>query len=143
MTAATIVTEVGELSRFAHPSQLMGYSGLVPREHSSGGSTQRGAITKTGNAHLRRVIVEAAWAYQHRPSLYAALRRRQQGLDEETKAIAMKAQHRLSGRYRKLVARGKSKSLAVTAVARELLGFIWAIGTHAERQHEGVQKKAA
>lgn len=143
MTAATIVTEVGELSRFTHPSQLMGYSGLVPREHSSGGSTQRGAITKTGNAHLRRVIVEAAWAYQHRPSLYAELRRRQQGLDEETKAIAMKAQHRLSGRYRKLVARGKSKSLAVTAVARELLGFIWAIGTHAERQHEGAAKKKA
>lgn len=140
MTAATIVTEVGELSRFTHPRQLMGYSGLVPREHSSGSSTQRGAITKTGNAHLRRVIVEAAWAYQHGPGLYAELRRRQDGLDEETKAISMKAQHRLCGQYRKLVSRGKSHPLAITAISRELLGFIWAIGTHAERQYEANKK---
>jgi transposase len=145
MTAATVVTELGELSRFTHPSQLMGYSGVVPREHSSGNSVQRGPITKTGNAHLRRVIVEAAWSYQHRPSLYAELRRRQEGLDEETKAIAMKAQHRLNSRYRKLLARGKSSPLAVTAIARELLGFIWAIGTRVERQHQATTqlKKAA
>ncbi len=136
MTAVTVITEVGELSRFDHPSQLMGYSGAVPQEHSSGNSIQRGAITKTGNAHLRRVIVEAAWAYQHRPSLYAELRRRQEGLDEQTKAIAMKAQHRLNTRYRRLLARGKSSSLAVTAIARELLGFIWAIGIHVERGHQ-------
>jgi len=136
MTAVTIVTEVGELSRFTHPSQVMGYSGLVPREHSSGNSTQRGAITKTGNAHLRRVVVEAAWAYQHGPGVYAELRRRQEGLDEETKAIAMKAQHRLCGRYRKLLGKGKPHALAVTAISRELLGFIWAIGTHAEQQYE-------
>lgn len=141
MTAVTIVTEVGEVSRFTHASQLMGYSGLVPREHSSGGSTQRGAITKTGNGHLRRVVVEAAWAYQHGPSVYAELRRRQEGLDEETKAIAMKAQHRLNGRFRKLVGKGKPHSLAMTAIARELLGFIWAIGTHAERQYELANKK--
>jgi transposase len=140
MTAVTVVTEVGEFSRFTHPSQLMGYSGLVPREHSSGSSTQRGAITKTGNAHLRRVIVEAAWAYQHGPSVYAKLRRRQEGLDEETKATAMKAQHRLCGRYRKLIGRGKPHALAMTAISRELLGFIWAIGTHAERQHELAKK---
>jgi transposase len=145
MTAATVVTELGELSRFNHPSLLMGYCGVVPREHSSGHSIQRGSITKTGNSHLRRVIVEAAWSYQHRPNLYAELRRRQEGLDEETKAIAMKAQHRLNGRYRKLLARGKSSSLAVTAIARELLGFIWAIGTHIERQHQAAtdMKKAA
>ncbi len=145
MTAVTVVTEVGELSRFDHPNQLMGYSGTVPREHSSGNSIQRGPITKTGNAHLRRVIVEAAWAYQHRPSLYAELRRRQEGLDEQTKAIAMKAQHRLNSRYRKLLARGKSSSLAVMAIARELLGFICAIGIHVERGHqaEKTQKKAA
>jgi len=145
MTAVTVVTEVGELSRFDHPNRLMGYSGTVPLEHSSGDSIQRGPITKTGNAHLRRVIVEAAWAYQHRPSLYAELRRRQEGLDEQTKAIAMKAQHRLNSRYRKLLARGKSSSLAVMAIARELLGFICAIGIHVERGHqaEKTQKKAA
>ena len=145
MTAATVVTEVGELSRFTHPSQLMSYSGLVPREHSSGGSTRRGAITKTGNAHLRRVVVEAAWAYQHGPNLYTELRRRQEGLDEETKAISLKAQHRLNGRFRKLVARGKSKSLVMAAIARELLGFIWAIGTRTEQLHDQAQlaRKAA
>src|SRR5260370_6302121 len=108
----------------------MGYGGAVPSEHSSGNSIQRGAITKSGNAHLRRVIVEAAWSYQHRPSLYQGLRRRQEGLDEEVKAISLKAQHRLNGRYRQLVARGKSSSLAMTAVARELPGLISAIGTH-------------
>ncbi len=134
MTAVTVVTEVGELSRFQHPSQLMGYSGMVSREHSSGNQIRRGSITKTGNAHLRRVVVESAWAYQHRPSLFHELRRRQQSLDEQTKAIAWKAQHRLNSRYRKLVARGKSSSVAITAVARELLGFIWAIGIHVERQ---------
>lgn len=144
MTAATIVTEVGEVSRFAHPRQLMGYSGMVSREYSSGSSIQRGSITKTGNAHLRRVIVEAAWAYQHRPAHYADLRRRQEGLDEEVKAIAWKAQHRLNARYRRLVARGKANSVAVTAVARELLGFIWAIGTHVESQpQKSATRKAA
>ena len=143
MTAVTVVTELGKLSRFENPTRLMGYSGAVPREHSSGGSIQRGAITKTGNAHLRRVIVEAAWAYQHRPSLYLALRRRQVGLDEEVKAISMKAQHRLNGRYRKLLARGKSSSLAVTAVARELLGFIWAIATHVENKFVPSEQRRA
>jgi len=143
MTAVTVVSELGELSRFEHPTQLMGYSGVVSREHSSGSKIQRGAITKTGNAHLRRVIVESSWAYQHRPSLYRELRRRQEGLDEEVKAIAWKAQHRLNSRYRKLVARGKSSALAVTAVARELLGFIWAIGTHVERKYRVEARKAA
>lgn len=143
MTAVTVVTELGELSRFDHPSQLMGYSGIVSREHSSGANISRGAITKTGNAHLRRVIVESAWSYQHVPSLYQELRRRQQGLDEETKAIAWKAQHRLNSRYRKLVARGKSSSLAVTAIARELLGFIWAIGTNVEKQYQETKTRKA
>jgi transposase len=141
MTAVTVVAELGEISRFEKATQLMGYSGAVPREHSSGMSIKRGAITKTGNAHLRRVLVEASWAYQHRPSLFQELRRRQQGLDEEIKSIAWKAQHRLNSRYRKLVARGKCKSLAVTAIARELLGFIWAIGTHVERKFENTSDR--
>lgn len=133
VSAATIVAEVGALSRFARPRQLMGYSGAVPREHSSGGSTRRGAITKTGNAHLRRIVGEAAWSYRHRPAIGGALRARQKGLSEEVKAIAWKAQHRLHGRYHRLVGKGKLKQQVVTAIARELLGFIWAIGVHVEK----------
>ena len=134
VSAVTIVAEVGELSRFARAPQLMGYSGLGPREDSSGARTRRGGITKTGNAHLRRIVVEAAWAYRHRPSVGGALRKRQAALSDEVKAIAWKAQHRLHGRYRTLLGRGKCQQQVVTAVGRELLGFIWAIGVAAERQ---------
>ena len=141
LTAVTIVAEVGTLSRFARPKLLMGYSGAVPSERSSGERVRRGAITKTGNAHLRRVIGEAAWTYLRPPTLGPPLRRRQEGLDDEVKAIAWKAQHRLYNRYRRLVSRGKSKQLAITAIARELLGFIWAIGTHVEQQLHTIQTK--
>jgi transposase len=133
LTAVTVVAEVGSLGRFATPRQLMGYSGSVPSEDSSGERTRRGGITKTGNAHLRRVVVEAAWAYRHRPSMGPTLRKRQQLLSEDVKAIAWKAQHRLYGRYRRLCARGKCPQQVVTALARELLGFIWAIGVTVER----------
>jgi transposase len=147
MTAVTIVTELGQLSRFARPKQLMGYSGAVPSEHSSGESRRQGGITKTGNAHLRRVIGEAAWAYQRRPSLFGALKKRQEGLSEEVKEIAWKAQHRLHGRFTKLKLRGKAHQKVVTAVARELLGFVWAIGVAVERSQASVntnkQRKAA
>lgn len=131
-TAVTIVSELGQLSRFPGARQLMGYSGAVPSEDSSGGRSRRGAITKTGNAHLRRVVVEAAWAYRHKPALIGALRKRQEGQSEEVKAIAWKAQHRLSSRFWRLTSRGKPAQQVVTAVARELLGFIWAIGVHIE-----------
>lgn len=135
-TAATIVSELGSLSRFESPRQLMGYSGLVAREHSSGNRIQRGSITKTGNAHLRRVLVEAAWAYQHRPNVTGFLLRRQKSLaiSEEVKQIAWKAQHRLNKRYKAMSARGKNKNQIVTALGRELLGFIWAIATNVEKQ---------
>jgi len=132
ITALTLVTEIGAFSRVATPRQLMGYSGAVPCEDSSGERTWRGGITKTGNAHLRRVIGEAAWAYRHRPAIGAGLRHRHKALSPEVKAIAWKAQHRLYARYRHLIARGKCPPEAVTAVGRELLGFIWAIGTHVE-----------
>jgi transposase len=134
MTAATVVCELGSLARFENPRQLMGYSGLVSREHSSGNRVQRGAITKTGNAHLRRVLVEAAWAYQHRPNVKGLLLRRQQrlGLGEEAKRIAWKAQQRLHKRFVALAARGKNKNQIVTALGRELLGFVWAIAVHTE-----------
>jgi transposase len=136
MTAVTIVSEVGSFSRFKNPRQLMSYSGLVSSEHSSGNRIQRGSITKAGNAHLRRVSVEAAWAYRHKPWVGGALLKRQQGLDQELKDMAWKAQWRLTTRYRKLSARGKNKPQVITALGRELLGFIWAIAVHVEAQHQ-------
>ena len=132
ITAVTVVAEVGSLSRFDNPRRLMGYTGIVSSEYSSGNRMLRGVITKTGNAHLRRVIVEAAWAYQHRPWVGEALLQRQQGLDQAIKDIAWKAQCRLHTRYQKLAARGKNKNQIVTAVGRELLGFIWAIVVRTE-----------
>jgi transposase len=144
LTAVTIATEVGRLSRFANPKQLMGYSGAVPREHSSGSRTWRGGITKSGNAHLRRVIVEASWAYRHRPALGATLKKRQQGVSAVVCEIAWKAQHRLNDRYRRLSGRGKTAPQVITAIARELLGFVWAIGVQIEsEQQAGLLKRVA
>jgi transposase len=134
VSAATIVAEVGPPSRFAHPKQLMGYSGMVSREHSTGLSIRRGAITKTGNAHLRRVVGQAAWAYQHRPSLSPQLRKRQEGSSPAVREIAWKAQQRLCSRFRRLSAKGKVRQKIVIAIARELLGFVWAIGIQLEKE---------
>ena len=134
VSAVTIVAEVGPLSRFERPKQLMGYSGMVSSEDSTGNRVRRFGITKTGNAHLRRVAGEAAWAYQYRPAMSAALKKRQMGLSEEVKEIAWKAQHRLCTRYRRLLAKGKLKQQVTTAVGRELLGFIWAIGVQVEKE---------
>ena len=137
VVAVTVVAEAGSLSRFDNPRQLMSYSGMVSSEYSSGGRIQRGPITKTGNSHLRRVIVEAAWAYQHKPWLGGWLAKRQQGLEEEIKDISWKAQWRLCTRYKKLAARGKNKPQIVTAIGRELLGFIWAIAVRTEARVAG------
>jgi transposase len=138
ISAVTVVAELGKISRFDRARQLMGYSGAVSSEHSSGKRMQRGQITKTGNAHLRRIAMEAAWAYRHRPAIGPRLRKRQEGLSEEVKEIAWKAQHRLHKRYCNLSAAGKEKQKVVTAIGRELLGFIWAIGVQAERNSKGV-----
>jgi len=137
-TAASIVSEVGSLWRFPTAPQLMGYSGLVASEHTTGNRVRRGGITKTGNGHLRRVLVEAAWAYQHRPNVIGYLARRQRDLaiSEEAKQIAWKAQHRLHKRYKAMAARGKNKNQIVAALGRELLGFIWAIGVRTEQQQK-------
>jgi transposase len=132
ISAVTIAAELGNISRFEGARQLMGYSGAVPSEQSSGKRTRRGSITKTGNAHLRRIAVEAAWSYRLRPCLGPALRKRQEGVSEEIKEIAWKAQHRLHKRYMRLSAAGKDQRKIVIAVGRELLGFIWAIGVKAE-----------
>lgn len=141
LTAVTVVVEVGHFSRFERPTQLMGYTGVVPSEFSSGGRVRRGGITKTGNAHLRRVLVEAAHSARYRPNLSPALKKRQEGLSEEVKAIAWKAQHRLYQRHRALLRHGKTSQQTVMAVARELIGFLWDIGVHIERDQAG--RKAA
>ena len=141
ISAVTIAAELGNITRFESARQLMGYSGAVPSEDSSGKRTQRGSITKTGNAHLRRIVVESAWSYRLRPGVGPALRKRQEDVPEELKAIAWKAQNRLHKRYSRLAAAGKDQRKIITAVGRELLGFIWAIGTKAEAAAR--QRKAA
>jgi transposase len=99
ISAVTIASELGQVSRFESARQLMGYCGVVPSEDSSGKRTRRGGITKTGNAHLRRIVVEAAWSYRRPPGIWYGLRRRQESISEEAKEIAWKAQHRLHKRY--------------------------------------------
>ncbi len=127
LVAATVVAEVGNFSRFDSPRQLMAYLGLNPSEHSSGMTIKRGPITKTGNSLARTCLVEAAWTYRHPARVTQIIRDRLKGLPEPIRAIAWKAQVRLSSRYRKLIAAGKSAPKAIVAVARELVGFIWAI----------------
>lgn len=143
ISAVAIIAELGEISRFTRPRQLMGYSGAVSREHSSGDRVKRGSISKAGNAHLRRIVVEAAWAYRHRPNIGPALAARQKTTSAPIKEIAWKAQHRLHSRYAKLLAKGKTKQKVVTAIGRELLGFIWAIGVEAERSMSAPRRRAA
>ena len=126
LTALTIAAELGDARRFAAAPSVMAYVGLVPSEHSSGSKRAQGAITKTGNAHLRRVLVESAWHYRHHPFVSAALRARQQGAPPDVVARAWAAQQRLHRRYARFAARGKRKQHIVTAVARELTGFVWA-----------------
>jgi transposase len=126
--AATVVAEVGDLRRFPSASKLMGYLGLVPSEHSSGPHISRGSITKAGNPHVRWKLVEAAWSCRHRPAMSVLLERRSKGLPQEVRDIAWKAQKRLHKRYWAMTSRGKRAQTAVVAMARELAGFIWAIG---------------
>ena len=125
--AATTVAELGELTRFDSAKQIMAYLGLVPSEHSSGGSTRRGSITKTGNGHVRRALIEAAHSYCHPARESRVLLKRLDGLPKEVRDIAWKAQLRLCGRFKRLVAKGKNKNTVVTATARELAAFMWAI----------------
>lgn len=127
ITAMTVMAELGDITRFDSPRQLMKYLGLVPSEHSSGLSVRRGGITKAGNGHVRRVLVEAAWCYRFMARKTAHLQRRAEKTSESVQAIAWKAQKRLCGRYRYLLEKGKLKVQVCTAIARELVGFIWAI----------------
>jgi len=126
ITALTIAAELGDARRFPSARGLMAYAGLIPSEHSSGAKRARGAITKTANAHLRRVLVEAAWHYRHHPFIGKQLRRRQREGPEAARITGWCAQQRLYRRYQRLAARGKPKQHVVTAIARELTGFVWA-----------------
>ena len=127
ITAMGLVAELGDLTRFGHPRELMAFIGLVPSEYSSGPSVRRGGITKAGNPHVRRLLAESAWAYHGTPRIGRQQLYRQEALPKVVCDIAWKAQLRLTGRFRRLVARGKSKPKVATAIARELAGFIWAI----------------
>lgn len=146
ITAVGVVAEVGNFSRFSKPNQLMAYAGTVPSEYSSGGpgKKRQGGITKTGNKHLRRLMTEAAWGYRFRPAVNLRMQKCQNEVGSElvaeVKEIAWKAQCRLNGKYKSLLCGGKAKQLAITAVSRELLGFVWAIAVYVERQQA---KKAA
>jgi transposase len=132
IVATTTVAEIGDLTRFDGPTELMSYLGLVPSEHSSGQTTKRGSITKTGNGHVRRVLVEAAWAYRLPARVSRKLLIRQEGLSQEICAISWKAQLRLCARYTRFLIKGKSKQLIVTAIARELCAFMWAIANEVQ-----------
>jgi transposase len=132
LTAVTIVTEVGTFQRFRKPTELMGYTGLVPSEYSSGGREAKGRITRTGNAHLRHVLGEAAWHARHRPWLNKRLKKTLPTLPAGVSEIAWKAQERLHRKFARLTFHRKPPAKVATAVAREFVGFIWAIGRLAE-----------
>jgi transposase len=128
VSAVTIAAEVGDLRRFATPGQFMSYVGLVPSEDSTGKRRRQGAITRCGNGHLRRILVEAAWHYRHVPVMSKELRRRNQGVALGVRRISWEAQKRLNKRLYHLIHKGKSTQKAIVALARELAGFIWAVG---------------
>lgn len=132
ISAVTLASELGDLKRFASPRQLMAYLGLVPSEHSSGLTQRRGSITKSGNSHARRILVEAAQHAQRLPSTSSLLRKRREDLAPGVVNIARKAQQRLYDRFTNLSHKGKSRPKVVVAIARELAGFLWAIGQEAQ-----------
>ena len=138
-TAVTVATEFGSFERFERAVQAMSYTGLVPSEYSSGGKKRQGAITKTGNSHLRRALVEAAWHYRHRPRLNERQKKLQATLSPQVAAMAWTAQERLHRRFWALTNKSKVSTKIVTALARELAGFVWAIGREAEREFKAKQ----
>lgn len=141
ITACTIASELGEIKRFDHPKSLMCYLGLTPTEYSSGEKTKKGKITKTGNPHVRRVLVESAWAYRFNARVSNSLRIRQQDLPDYVNEISWKAQLRLCSRYRKMILGGKGRQKTLVAIARELVGFIWDIATKVIEQEKPKAKR--
>jgi transposase len=132
VAAATLVAELGDITRFANPRQLMAYLGLVPSEHSSGGTRRQGGITKAGNSAARRMLIEAAWSYRFPARISREQLLRQEGLAKPIRDTAWKAQERLCRRYRKLARAGKPPTVVTAAIARELAGFVWAIARQAQ-----------
>lgn len=133
LTATTLASEICSISRFPLPTSYMSYCGLVPSESSTGDSRWQGKITKAGNAHLRRVLVEAAWSYRYSPAVRGTMRKRITGLPPEVQAIAWQAQHRLHKKYKSMMRMGKHKGAIAVAIARELAGFVWAIAKELEK----------
>jgi transposase len=132
-TAVTLAAELGDVTRFDSPRQLAAFVGLIPSEYSTGTARRLGPITKAGNGYARRALVEAAWAYRYPAKVSAHLQRRIEDVPKPVQAIAWKAQLRLCRRYRRLVAAGKHPNVAVTAIAREILAFAWAIAREVPR----------
>jgi transposase len=137
ITALSLVAELGDLSRFGHPRELMAFIGLVPSEYSSGPRVRRGRITKVGNPHVRRLLAESAWAYQGIPRMGRQQHYRQEAVPNAVCAIAWTAPLRLTGRFHRLVNRGQAKPKVATAIARELCGFIWAIAREVRPASDG------
>jgi len=132
IVAVTFVAEIGDLTRFDSPRQLMAYLGLVPSERSTGDTVRRGAITKAGNGRVRHLLVESAWTYRHPPRIGAKKLAQLERVPPKIRQIAWKAQSRLSARYRVLAARGKKLTVVCTAIARELAGFMWCIARESQ-----------
>ena len=136
ITATALIAEIGSFHRFQTARQFMAYVGLVPSESSSGEVRRQGNITKTGNRHVRRLLIESAWSYRYKPAVKGKLKKRQEGQSATITAISWKAQNRLHKKYYRLLSRGKAAAKAITAVARELAGFIWAITQEVELTRE-------
>jgi transposase len=132
IVAVTFVTEIGDIRRFESPRQLMGYLGLVPSERSTGATVRRGGITKAGNGRVRHMLVESAWTYRHPPRIGTKKLYLLQQVTPRVRDIAWKAQTRLTGRYRALSGRGKKTTVVCTAIARELVGFMWSVAREAQ-----------
>ena len=132
LSAVVLAAEIGDFSRFASASEFMAYLGLIPSEYTTGDSERRGGITRAGNGHARRILIESAWTYRYRANMSSEIRKRNQGVSEAVRQIAWKAQCRLHSRYQRMTARGKVHQVVVTAVARELAGFVWSVARQPE-----------
>ena len=152
LVAITVVAELGDLTRFTSPRQLAAFVGLIPSEYSSGPSRRQGGITKAGNGRARRALIEAAWAYRHPAKVSQHIQTRIDALPKPIQDIGWKAQVRLCKRFRRLTTRGKHPNVAVTAIARELIAFMWAIAKEVPmagcdykfpvRAHRGLNRKS-
>ena len=139
ITATSLAAEIGSFKRFPTAKKFMAYVGLIPSEYSSGERRYQGRITKTGNRHVRRLLIESAWSYRYQPAIKGQLKKRLDGLPPTIQSISWKAQNRLHKRYYRLLSRGKEGGKAITAVARELAGFIWAIAQESIEPSKGIR----